>query len=58
MVSVLVFYSDNLSTNPADVYSFFFKFVFEKSKNKQKEAAIGPFLKTFNIYWVQKGTHD
>ena len=38
MVSVLAFYSDDLSLNPADAYSFSVKFVFEKNENKQKVA--------------------
>ena len=45
MVSVLAFYSDDPSSNPADAYSFSVKFVYEKNENKQKEARIGPFLK-------------
>ena len=46
VVSALVFYSDDPSSNHADVYFFSVKFVFEKSKNKQKEEGIGSFLKT------------
>ena len=39
MVSVLAFYIDDPSSNPADDYSFFsVKFVFEKNENKQIEA--------------------
>ena len=41
--SMLAFYSDNTSFDPAEVYSFSVKFVFEKNKNKQKEAGVGPF---------------
>ena len=34
VVSVLTFYSNDLSSNPAEVYSFFCKmFLFEKNKN-------------------------
>ena len=40
VVSVPAFYSDDPSSNPT-----FVKFVFEKNKNKQKEARVGPFLK-------------
>ena len=40
MVSMLAFYSDDPSLNPA-VFSV--KFVFEKNDNK-KEAEVGPFL--------------
>ena len=43
VVSVLAFYSDDLSSNPADAHSFSVKFVFEKIENK--EAGVGPFLK-------------
>ena len=38
MVSMLAFYSDDSSLNPA------VKFVFEKNKNRQKEAGVGPFF--------------
>ena len=44
MVSVLAFFSNGPSTNPAEVYSFSVKFVFEKNENKQKEAGVGPFF--------------
>ena len=46
VVSVLSFYSINLSSNPAEVSSFSsVKYVFEQYKNKQKEAGDGQFLK-------------
>ena len=46
VVSVLTFYSDDPSLNPAEAYSFFLlKCVLEKNENKQKEAGVGPFLK-------------
>ena len=45
VVSMLAFYSNDPSSNPADAYSFSVKFVFEKNENKQKEAGVGPFLK-------------
>ena len=38
VVSVLAFDSGIPSSNPADAYSFFVKFVFEKYKKKQKES--------------------
>ena len=44
MVSVLVFYSDGPSSNPAEGYSFSGKFVLEKNVNKQKETSVGPFF--------------
>ena len=40
VVSVLVFYPDGLSSNPAEAYSFSVNFVFEANKNIQKEAVI------------------
>ena len=43
VVSILAFYSDDPSSNPAEAYSFFCKLVFEKNKNKQKDR-VGPFL--------------
>ena len=43
VLSVLAFYADNKSSNPAEAYSFYVKFVFEKEYNKQKEASVGPF---------------
>ena len=44
VVGILAFYSDDLSSNPADAYSFSIKFVFEKNKNKQKETGVGSFF--------------
>ena len=35
VVSLLAFYSDDPSPNPAEVYSFYSK-LFEKNENKQK----------------------
>ena len=43
VVSVLAFYFDDPSSNPADAYSFSVKSVYEKNGNKQKEAGVGPF---------------
>ena len=40
MVSMLAFYSDDPSSNPADVYNFSVKFVFEKNENIQKEVGL------------------
>ena len=45
VVSVLPLYSDDPSSNPAEVYSFSVKFVFEKNENKQKEVWVGPLKK-------------
>ena len=47
VVSMPAFYSDDPSSNPADLYSFSLKFVFEKKENKQKDAGVGPF-------WIYK----
>ena len=43
---MLAFYSDDLSSNPAEAYSFFCKIVFEINENKQKEAGVDPLLKS------------
>ena len=37
VVNVLTFYSDDSSSNPANVYSFSSVKLFEKNKNKQKK---------------------
>ena len=47
VVSVLAFYSDDPSSNPAEAYSFSCKIVFEKNKNKQKESRVGIVQKFF-----------
>ena len=44
VVSVFAFYSDDPSSNPADVYSFSVKFVFEKNENKQKRGQGWPIF--------------
>ena len=44
MVSVLAFYSDDPSSNPAEAYRIFCNIVFEKNENKQKEARVGPLV--------------
>ena len=46
VVSMLAFYSDNPSSNPAEAYSFFCKIVFEKVENKQKRPGLAHVLKT------------
>ena len=38
VVSMLAFYSNDLSSNPAEVYNFFCTIDIEKNENKQKEA--------------------
>ena len=47
MVSVLAFYSNDPSANPAEVCSFCCNIVFEKNENKQKDTVEAQFLKTF-----------
>ena len=48
VVSVLAFYSDDLSSNPTEAYSFIsVKFVFEKNEHKQKESGVGLFFNKF-----------
>ena len=42
VVSTLAFYSNDKSFNPAEVYNFSAKIVFEKNENKQKESSVGP----------------
>ena len=44
VVSELVF-SDDPSSNPSEDYSFSVNIVFEKNKNKEEEAGIGPYFK-------------
>ena len=46
MVSVLAFYSDNLSSNLAEVYNFSVKLYLKRTKIN-KEAGVGPFLNNF-----------
>ena len=47
MVSVLAFYSDDLSSIPAvDSLQFYCKIVVEKNENKQEKAMVGSFLKS------------
>ena len=55
IVSVLAFYYNDPSSNPADAYSFSVKSVFDKNENKQKEAGVGPFffakVARFRLIW-------
>ena len=44
VVSVLAFYSDNPSSNPAEVYNFSVKLLLKRTKLNKKEAGVGPFL--------------
>ena len=57
VVSVLAFYSDNPSSNPAEANSFSLKCAFDKNENKQKRGRIWPILKKqtpigMNIPWI------
>ena len=55
VVSMLAFYSDNLSSNPAEAFSFTVQFVFEKNENKQKDVGVGPLKKVnSNLNWPQQ----
>ena len=45
VVSVLAFYSDDPSSNPAEVYNFSVKFLLKRMKINKTEAGVGPFLK-------------
>ena len=47
MVIVLAaFYSDDPSSNPADVYNFSVKLLLKRTKTNKKEAGVGHFFKT------------
>ena len=54
MVSLLALYSDNLSSNIADVYSFSVKLSLKRVKINQKEARVG---KSSVSFW-NKVLHD
>ena len=43
VVSVFAYYSKNLVRIPLTSTVYSAKFVFEKNKNEQKEAGVGPF---------------
>ena len=45
VVSMLAYYFDIPSLNPAEAYSFSVKFVFEKNENKQKRGRGWPIKK-------------
>ena len=44
--SVLAFYSDDPSSNPAEVYNFSVKLILKRTKINKKEAGVGPLKKT------------
>ena len=45
MVSVFPLYSNNLSLNPPEAYTFFCRVCLKNNQKKQKEAGFGPFNK-------------
>ena len=45
MVSVLAFYSDNPSSNPAEVHNFSVKLLLKRTKINKKRPGFGPFFK-------------
>ena len=49
VVSELAFYSDNPSSNPAEVYNFSVKLLLKRTKINKKEAGVGPFLKKIMV---------
>ena len=46
VVNVLALYSNDLSSNPDEAYSFFLYNLCSKRTKKQKEAGVGPFKKS------------
>ena len=55
MVGVLVFYSDDPSSHPAEAYSFFCKLLIEKNENQQKISKIDPVQMNARVIWVRQG---
>ena len=55
MVSVLAFYSNDLSSNLAEGYNFSVDIVVEKNENKQKEAVIGTLKKQVEPVITKEG---
>ena len=56
VVSVLAFYSDDTSSNPAEVYSFSVILCLKRTKINKNEAGVGPPFKNkyFAILLLQK----
>ena len=52
VVSMLAFHSDEPSSNPAVAKVFFYKFVFEKSENNQKEAHVTSSIPSRYWFWA------
>ena len=55
VVSELAFYSDNPSSNPAEVYNFSVKLLLKRTKINKKEAGVGPFLKKIKFSFTING---
>ena len=49
VVSMLAFYSDDPSSNPAEVCSFSVKLLWKRTKINKKEDGVGPFKKMKTI---------
>ena len=45
VVSMLALYSDDLSLNPTEAYSFFCQMLLEKNEIHKKYVGVGPFKK-------------
>ena len=57
MVSGLAFYSDNPSSNPAEVYIFSVKLLLKRTKINRKEAGVGPFFKKSRLMFINFKLH-
>ena len=49
MVSVLAFYSDDPSSNPAEVYHFSIKLLLKRANIYKKRPQLAPFKKPFIV---------
>ena len=57
MVSVLAFYSDDPSSNPAEAYIFSIKNLYEKNLNKEKQTKDWPIFETITPAHFKTITH-
>ena len=55
VVSMLAFYSDDPSSNPAEVYNFSVKLLLKRMKINKKEAGVGHFKKKIQNKDLQNG---
>ena len=55
LVSVLAFYSDDLSLNPAESTIFILQNLFSENENEQKRAGDGPFKKRWKAFDFANG---